>query len=317
MTSDVFFFLGVFIFIFVVWVATGGPERPISFTGPYLYPIQTTGVNATAYGDGRAIDTSTKAGSIGSNLKDTRVNIEELKKQLADLKAFGESSPYRGLVTIDHSTYGPAQSDVKKEYITIRYSSSADNDLTITGWRVVSGSSGASAIIGAGAKLVRAGSLNPTSEIALAPGDSAIIQTGSSPIGDSFQENRCSGYLDQFQNFEPTFSNNCPSPTDEFRSFYTGSVNAAKDDRCYDFLKTLPSCVLPTNVSRDLPSQCRDFISDRLNYNGCVAAHEFEPKFFTSTWRIFLDHRNQMWREGAETIKLLDREGKTVDLFAY
>src|SRR5882757_1001106 len=103
MQTDLLFFIAVFIFIFVVWVATGGPDRPISFAGPYLYPIETTGVKATAYGTPREVDTTTKSGSIGASLSDTQQTLDELRKQVADSRTFGDSSPYRNQVTIEHS----------------------------------------------------------------------------------------------------------------------------------------------------------------------------------------------------------------------
>ena len=33
---DAWFFIGVFVFIFLIWIATGGPLHPIAFTGPKL-----------------------------------------------------------------------------------------------------------------------------------------------------------------------------------------------------------------------------------------------------------------------------------------
>ena len=43
MRSDVFLFIGILvIFCFIVWVASGGPSRPLSFSGPSITP--TTGI---------------------------------------------------------------------------------------------------------------------------------------------------------------------------------------------------------------------------------------------------------------------------------
>ncbi len=33
---DAWFFIGVFVFIFLIWVSTGGPLHPLAFTGPRL-----------------------------------------------------------------------------------------------------------------------------------------------------------------------------------------------------------------------------------------------------------------------------------------
>ncbi|KND51191.1 MAG: hypothetical protein ABA06_02680 [Parcubacteria bacterium C7867-001] len=314
MQSDILFFLGVFLFIFIVWVATGGPDRPISFAGPYLYPITTSGVNATAYGTARTQGDAPK-GSIGSQLKGAEQNLEELKKQVADLKTWGESSPYRGLVTIDHSTSGPSETDRKKEYVTIRLSSSADTDVNISGWKLESAASNLSATIGHGAKTARTGHINNDAPIVLTPGDSAIIETGSSPIGESFKENICSGYLEEFQDFNPSLSQSCPAPADEFK-YYEGN-DTPRADQCYDYLKTLRRCTLTTEVPKGASSECRNLVQDYLNYNGCVSAHQNESKFYGTAWRVFLGKSKELWRSAHETIRLIDQNGKTVDVFAY
>ena len=36
MENDAWFFIGVFVFIFIIWISVGGPTHPISFTGPTL-----------------------------------------------------------------------------------------------------------------------------------------------------------------------------------------------------------------------------------------------------------------------------------------
>ena len=43
MRSDLFLFIGILVFLFVVWVASGGPHRPLSFAGPTIAPLPTTG----------------------------------------------------------------------------------------------------------------------------------------------------------------------------------------------------------------------------------------------------------------------------------
>src|SRR5665811_2252287 len=40
---DAWFFIGIFVFIFLIWIATGGPLHPIAFTGPHLAEPQELG----------------------------------------------------------------------------------------------------------------------------------------------------------------------------------------------------------------------------------------------------------------------------------
>lgn len=306
--GDAMFFLGILAFIFLIWLATGGPSRPISFAGPYLTPITTVGDRSEAYGDDITGET------IKSGLFDSANDLRDLQEQLKDARVFGEISPYKGQVTLSRSTGGARATNTKDEYIAIKNTGSSDTPVYITGWQVVSAATGNRATIPLGTQTVRTGQLNQGVAIALGPNDAAILSTGRSPVGISFKENMCTGYLEQNQTFAPSLSNSCPAPDDEFDTYYANSLS---DDACYEFVQELDECTTESNPPRRLSSGCRSFVQDRLSYNGCVNTHQYDSGFSDDTWRIYLGANRELWKEERETIKLLDAQGKTVDLITY
>ncbi len=327
MQHDALFFIGIFIFIFLVWVATGGPSRPISFAGPFLSSPTTAG-NVTTYylpqasfgiGDSNEQLSLYGGGTTRTSLSNIQSEADRLAEQVKDAAAFGTPSPYRGLVSISKSRAGPANADYEQEYVEIDMSRQAKEGVDITGWKLISTASDRVGVIREGATVPRTGSVNPTEHIVLQPGDRAIVSTERSPIGVSFRENMCTGYLGQYQNFSPHLSLSCPDPLSEFDRYYAG--NPLKDDACYDLMRDTRRCEIPSDKSRRLSSSCFDMIDNRLNYNGCVETHRNDPDFArNTTWRIYLNRDEddgEIWKADREGIKLVDAEGKTVDLFTY
>jgi len=315
MRSDLFLFFGILIFIFVVWIATGGPSRPISFSGPYITPITTTGGSATGYSLRGATSTPASTRQTQSNLRQVEQNVIDLQKSLAQAAHFGTPSVYKGLVTIRHSVSSLRTSDADKEYVSISVSSRATTGIDITGWRLASEAAGHSIRIPEGVGLPRSAIVNQTSAIVLSAGQTAIIVTGDSPVGMSFRENMCTGYFDQFQDFTPSIAHSCPAPQNDFSRFYLG--NQHNYDACLAYVKTIPRCTVPLDEPSGLSSDCLNFIDDNLNYNSCVTQHLPESSFFGNTWRIYLGHDDEFFTKTHDTIKLLDTAGNTVDLLSY
>ncbi len=225
MQSDAFFFGGVILFFFVLWLATGGPTKPISFAGPYITPIESPDSVQVGYGDTGASSGSSQ--DVRSSLSDAQYKLQQLQAQATSIQSFGTPSPYRGQVTISHSG-GASGSTPDTEYVTIQAAYDAKSDITISGWRLVSAATGNSATIPNGSQLLRTGDVNGASPVVLHPGDTAIISSGESPVGASFRENECVGYLTQHQTFVPSLSRNCPSPRDEFAKHYNRQCAAGR-----------------------------------------------------------------------------------------
>jgi len=320
MASDGVFFFGVFLFFFLVWFVTGGPARPISFAGPYITPI--TDVNQTQEGYGTTegwinvpgFGGSSPSGttqSYGQGIFGIEQELRKLEGMVREQEAFGEPSPYTDQVSISGVSPGTTAKD---EYFTIQLASNAPAPVTITGWRVRSTASGKTGTIPKATELPKSG-INTTIPLTLKPGDQALVLSGESPIGVSFRENMCVGYFGTRQTFYPSLYSNCPSPYTEFERFYDG--NKLRDDRCYAYVQSLGQCTTAKSLPVGLTSDCEDFVDTYLDYSGCVAAHRYESGFESNRYRVYLDRSSKLWKSNREAIKLLDENGKTVDLYTY
>ena len=319
---DAWFFIGVFVFIFLIWIATGGPLRPLSFAGPALPQPDVLGggtylsLPRAAFGVGESnvvLPGSTGGGALrggGSRGGDTIPPASSLSGT-----AFGVPSPYRTLVTISHRVSGADAGNPRDEYINMFIAQNAGLSLNVTGWRLVSEATGNIGVIPKGIETPAYGAVNPTYDIVLSPGERAVLVSGRSPIGVSFRENKCVGYLSTFQKFTPSLPRNCPDPSLELERFY-GS-NYIRDGECIDEVERVSRCETVVSAPREVSDKCEVFMEKYLNYNGCVAAHRGDPDFLGDAWRVYLGAYGSLWRNDHEVIKLLDFSGKTVDAFSY
>lgn len=305
MRSNLIFVIGAVLFLGTAWFATNAPER-----SPFFTAKQASAGNAA----GSALF-SAGGGSNTNKLAGADAPLAALAKQLGDARAFGTPSSYRGIVTIEHNTAGVSQSSPQRQYIAIALSNKTSKDVVISGWTLESSATGLSATISQGVEVAKSGVVNTPTPIILHPGDRAILETGSSPIGVSFKENQCAGYLEQFQDFSPTLESVCPLPADDFAS--ASGLTIKGGSACMSYLKTLPRCSIPTTFPSSVSDECRGYTQEHFTYNGCVDDHQSDKGFTGTTWRIFLSQDSQLWQSSHETIKLLDADGKTVDLFAY
>ncbi|KND51555.1 MAG: hypothetical protein AB202_03225 [Parcubacteria bacterium C7867-007] len=320
--SDGAFLLGFILFFFVVWVASGGPNHPISFAGPYITPITTVGVTQTGYGDPI---TGINIGAARTDLFSIQRSVTGLKKEVQDAKLFGEASPYKGMVTISWGN-NLGTTDPNQEYITIKAAYNAQPNINISGWKLVAVSNDRSVTIPYGQELLSRTNTN-TGPIILHPNETAVIVTGKSPVDVSFRENMCAGYYTQSKTFYPYLSQTCPDPSDEYETFYTG--NEYKDGDCESFVATVNRCNIPSEKGKRLSSSCYQFIDKYLNYQGCIDAHRGDARFWGNSWRIYLGREpltkshddtrryGDLWKSSKEAIKLVDQNGKTVDLYQY
>lgn len=180
MNSDASFFLGVIAFFFILWLYTGGPTRPISYAGAYITPI--TGLGQTQVGYGPQIQ-------IKGIFNRGNVTIGSASSTAPQTQ---NDSPYSSLVALARAT---GTASAPSGYLQILVSSNAGKDVDITGWKIQSSATGASATIPTGALLLRTDAKNTQQEILLRPGDKADITSGTSPVGTSFEENKCIGYV--------------------------------------------------------------------------------------------------------------------------
>lgn len=320
MEHDAWFFIGVFVFIFLIWIATGGPLHSISFTGPRLAAPQELGggtylsLPRAPYGIGTT-NISLPGSSSGGNVAGGSGDSDSSVPALVGGSAFGVPSPYRSLVRISHYVSGGGSEDPKNEYLELSVSQSAGVPINLSEWRLVSDASGSSAPIPKGTEIPVSGTINASENIVLSPGIRAIISSGQSPIGASFRENKCIGYFSTFQTFYPPLPQNCPSPSDELAARYGSGY--IRDPACVNYVENLSRCQVALTPPPGASGSCQNFMVTYLNYNGCVNAHKNDADFLGDTWRIYLGRTTPMWRGKYEIVKLLDVNGKTVDAFSY
>ncbi|MBU6490995.1 hypothetical protein KGQ25_02480 [Patescibacteria group bacterium] len=316
MKHEAWFFFGVFLFIFIIWVAIGGPTRPIAFSVPALPQPSTSGggtylsLPRAPYGIGDS-NVSLPGSSNGESVPS---NTETLLPSFIG-SGFGSVSPYRTVVSMNHYVSGAGAENPEDEYVEITVSGSAGVPVDLSGWTLESDATGAASIIPKGTEVPTSGIVNAAQDIVLTPGERALVISGQSPIGASFRENKCIGYFSTFQHFSPPLPQNCPVPSDELASRYgTGYI---RDAACIDYVDTLSRCQVALSPPVGASSACQSFLVKYLNYNGCVDAHGGDADFKGDTWRIYLGRTNSMWRTRHEVVKLLDAQGKTVDAFGY
>ena len=314
---DAWFFIGVFVFIFLIWIATGGPLRPIAFTGPKLALPGILGggtylsLPRAPYGIGDS-NVSLPGSSNGGGVQS---DSETPSSSSLVGGVFGPSSPYRGVVKMSRYVSGAGSSDPKNEYVEISVAQDAGAPVSLSGWTISSDATGSTATIPKGTEVPTSGVVNAAQDIMLTPGKRAIVVSGQSPIGASFRENKCIGYFSTFQQFYPSLPQNCPIPSSELSTYY--GAGYIPDVACIEYVNKLSRCQVMLTPPVGASGACQSFLTQYLNYNGCTAAHQNDSDFKGDTWRIYLGRTNSMWRTKYEIVKLLDANGKTVDAFSY
>ena len=320
MEHDAWFFIGIFVFIFIIWISVGGPTHPLSFTGPTLEQPSPLGGGTylqfprAPFGIGSSIVSlpgSSNGESVSNNSSGSKTQIPSL----IGGSSFGSPSIYRSVVTMNHFVSSAGSSNPVNEYVEISVAQNSGVPVDISGWTLSSDATGASSVIPKGSEIPTSGVINAAQDIVLTPGERAILISGQSPIGASFRENKCIGYFSTFQKFSPSLPQNCPIPSDELLSHY--GADYIRDAVCIDFVKKLPRCKIAITPPVGASSVCQSFLSKYMNYNGCVDAHKNDTDFEGNTWRVYLGRSSSMWRTKNELVKLLDKDGKTVDAFSY
>lgn len=320
MQQDAWFFVGIFAFIFLIWIATGGPTRPLSWSGPILpQPDQLGGGTYLGFprapftigsAEVRLPGSSVGGGSLGDGTGRSEPSLPVIPGLI-----FGTPSPYRSIVTLSHYVSGAGSGNPGSEYLTLSVSSNAGLPVNITGWRIVSEVSGSASLVPKGTAVPVSGVVNEVQDIVLEPGDRAIIVSGYSPIGASFKENKCIGYFSTFQTFSPPLSQICPPAKDELLQRYGSGY--IRDVACIDYVEKLSRCQVALSPPVSLSGSCQAFAVKYLNYNGCRDAHQGDADFLGTTWRVYLGRTTTLFRSTREVVKLLDAKGNTVDAFSY
>lgn len=198
----------------------------------------------------------------------------------------------------------------EKEYVEIDVVQPNLSGADATKW-VLENSLGEKTTLGEASILPVSGKINETTALKVKAGDHLIVSTGRSPIGVSFRVNKCSSYLEQFQDFVPPIPGECPPIG------YEKDFNSLDRD-CHIFLQGIHACEANTRtVPPEMSVNCKTFMNTAVNYSGCVAIHKNDPDFYKKDWRIFLGKEKELWAQLHDTVMLLDEKGKLIDSVKY
>lgn len=239
--------------------------------------------------------------------------LSRLEESAAKIKTFGIPSNQKGSVTIEGA--GAAKEGLRGEYIQLLASLSNTNSVSISGWSLESTLTGTRVQIPEGVEAFMVGSVGEFRPITLLPGNSVVVTSATSPVGASFRENKCVGYLSQSQRFVPDLPQECPAAAQILPR--SDAALRAYGDACVDIAAQLAPCSFPTSLPQNTSAACRSFLRKEFSYNGCVERYRGTAGFAGSVWRVFLNSPRELWRNTHDTIRLLDESGRTVDVFSY
>lgn len=283
--KDLYIFLVIMVALFGLWFYTGGPERHSARSGPFIKPPAPLGTGETYGGAQFREGDGSSGGPVGApSSKDV----------------------------LEISSVTAARENASLEFIELRAPYTNRGILDATNWRI-GNSSGVSYPLGRAAKLPQSGTLQATDQLLIAPGDRVVVATGRSPVGVSFQENLCTGYFEQFNDFNPMLSKTCPNPETEYEK-----RNPNASPLCLDYLDSLSRCTvitgeIPSNVERE----CADFARNELTYTGCLATHQGEKNFYKQSWRVFLGRTDELWTGTYGLVLLYNPDGGLIDTERY
>lgn len=323
------------IFVFgALWFASGG-YNAASSNDPYIKPLPPVGTGET-YGNGVSHVGNNSSGyytntyyyggqeypsysptqnqnannptTIAQSLAEAGMEAEKIKQEIAKLQEASYASPLKNKLTIVNVNAGGS---TQNESITIRASDTNTEKILITGLRLQSAPSGRGANIPKAVYIYYQNQINFEEPLYLAPGETAYIITGRSPIGTSFRGNKCSGFLNQYQNLGLPYR--CPSPSKDLLPLPANIYS----DICLDYIESLSGCEVITQAPRGVPPECVSYAQREISHTKCVDRHRSESDFYDHEWRVYLGRDSTLWKSSRELIHLEDQNGKIIDSVTF
>jgi hypothetical protein len=304
-------FFGFLTVLGILWWYSGGPTDIFSQKGVYLTPPSHTLDNSWIAHNGDGSQISSKKD------KKEEKKVNQIKKKIQDqtetLKSnFGiekeDTSEFTGIVFLE--TGDADSSSLENEYLIINIKNTT-KPISITGWKLKSTKTGKSIILKQGVKTIYGlnSDLNYIKDISVSDGDQIIIATKESPIGFSFKNNKCIGFFENDYNFTPSLNNDCPD--------LNTNLPDNLDEECVEYIENLNHCEAPKQIPTRLENNCNEYITNKINYKTCVLKHKQDSDFYKNEWRIFLNRKNEYWKQNNEEIQLLDKNEKIIDVLSY
>jgi hypothetical protein len=150
----------------------------------------------------------------------------------------------------------------------------------------------------------------PKDNVIIRQGDSIYISSAQTPIGPTqiFKINKCFGYLTTLYTFPISISKDCPSVEEKDISYLS--------DCCQEYILSAPSCDAQKDAYKVEESDCKAYISNNLNYEGCFIKYSQDSDFLGDQWHVYLNHNLAITGE-CNTIYLRDQNGLFVDKYAH
>lgn len=316
--------IGFFFILLIFALATQGGDKPFfdsSLTGSSTPASASRTVSISGEESSSESPRVLSEREIEERIRDIKEDIGDLREEEREARLREPKSPYQGQIELSKGNAGEER--WSREYVTIR-SSSDDPPIDITGWSLESYVTRERTKIPSGDRLIETFGYPVLERIVLLPEEDAYLITGRSPVKASFHENACTGYFVEEEEVYPSLRRQCPDPIDEMEEF---SRVAYTNDECYDFVENLSQCeAFPKDELSDmlnerdisLSSTCRSFITKELTYESCVENHRNDPLFDNvGSWYIYLGRTRDLWRAEREIIRLLDGNGRVVDIVEY
>ena len=200
-----------------------------------------------------------------------------------------------------------------REYLVILASNNIRNSVDITDWKVFGRNKKTSYRIPKATEIYELSS-SKRSNVEVEGGDLVILSSGRSPLNNSFKLNKCSGYQQQFKQFNPSIKTNCPKPLVELERDNTVPFT---DDICYIEVSSIKQCETVTQTPSGVSRECRRFLENVLNDEGCAKAHREDEDFFLGEWRLFLNSSRELWEDELNIIYLVDESNQLVATLLY
>ena len=204
----------------------------------------------------------------------------------------------------------PDKQDFTNDYIVLR-NGSDPKTINITDWTIET-SLKTITISQAAKKLTYPYFKSSQVDIDLAEGDKVVISAGLAPDGVNFRANKCTGYLDQLFQYEPSLDEGCPYLHESEYNHLTNN--------CQDFIDDLSRCAIPDysgNYEVSSDSECTSFLTEKFNYSQCYQNYYQEADFLSDKWRVFLGKSIDVLDNDHDTIILRDKDGLLVDEYSY
>lgn len=216
-------------------------------------------------------------------------------------------SPFYGKITISAISF----SSVYSPYNRVAIASKTNDLINVSGWRIQNKWGSLPNIPQAIADYKPFG-VNTKSDIIIKNGETVNIYSNRSANNENFRLNKCTGYLNNYYNFQPVLPKSCPA-LDKSESYLFSSS-------CQNFVRSISGCRVPTanelnHFSLPGDNLCRAFL-DKVNYGGCYQENSADANFFSKEWRVWLGQNFDFDRRH-DRLFLFDENNLLVDEYTY